>query len=371
MSLQVGDRIDRYTVEAVLGSGAMATVYSVRHMALDKRHAVKLLHLSGQDVQERLVREGRVQASLEHSNVLAVNDVLIHNNAPALLMELVQGPALEALLPRHRMSLDEALAIFGGVLGAVNAAHKKQVTHRDLKPGNILLHVTEQGIIPKVGDFGLAKALDPKGTNKTATGIALGTPAYMAPEQIRDAKRADHRADIFSLGCILYELVTGHRAFAAPDILETYKKVTQGLYTAPREYVPDLPYHIATTIERALEIDPNRRFADCEAFGRALFKNEELPTIVAKTFPVYAVALAMKQEADAAQGTNNGGPPSLMTKGSDQALRELTGGVARPPQAPAKSNTMLYAVGGVGLVALLGLVFLLVLGVALYVMQPA
>ena len=160
----------------------------------------------------------------------------------------------------------------------------------------------------------------------------------------------------------------GQRAFGAPDILETYKKVSQGLYAPPREFVPDLPYHISTTIERALDIDPNRRYSDCDSFGRALFKSDDWPTSLNSRSPGYAVASTMKAEAEAATGTANNGPPSIMTKGSDQALAELTGSQVAPA-AQGKSNTALYAGVGVAVLGLLGVLFVVVLGVTMFVLN--
>jgi len=342
VALTVGDQVDRYRIEAILGTGQMATVYAARHTVLDKRHAIKLLHNGTPELQERLVREGRVQASLAHPNVLAVNDVFMHANTPALLMELVEGPDLETWLQHHRPSVDEALAIFGGILSAARAAHAIGVTHRDLKPGNILLHVSADGVTPKVADFGLAKALDPGGTRRTAVGVSMGTPQYMAPEQIKDAKNADARADIFSLGCILYELVCGRRCFEGADVLEVYRKVSQGSYPPPRSFVPNLPYHVATAIEKALDIDLTKRCQDADELGRLLYNGGVWPQRLAHGTQGANVAATLLQRRRHVLGSAQVQSPAG-GKGSGQVLDEMTKAAKRSTAQPARSTGPLYA----------------------------
>ncbi len=339
-ALRPGESIDRYVVETVLGVGNMATVYGVRHATLDQQRAVKLLHSSDKGVQERLVREGRVQAALSHPNVVRVEDVFMHNGAPALLMERIDGPDLYQFLYGYRPSLDEALALFGGILSGVRAAHEQAVTHRDLKPANILLHINKDGsVVPKVLDFGLAKALDPRGTNKTTAGLPLGTPWYMAPEQIQDASSADQRADIFSLSAILYELVTGTICFEDPDALEVYRKVLQGLYAPPRDYVPDLPYHVATAIEYGLLTDVGQRTQDCDALGRALWKNATWPTrLEAGTAgAAHAAQLHQQYESQRQASAAASSGPGLSSRGSGELLQAMVADASNPPPAQGGS----------------------------------
>ena len=205
----------------------MAAVYLGRHAQLDSLHAIKVLFITAPQIRERLLREGRVQANLRHPNIVSVTDVLEVQGAPALVMEYVDGPALDAWLLEHKPTIDEALWLFRGIVRGVSAAHERGVVHRDLKPANILLSRTNEGIVPKVTDFGLVKSVsDTKG--HTQTGLALGTPEYMAPEQIRDASEVDQRADMFALGCILYELVCHRRAFGRPDKMSTFNAIVSG-----------------------------------------------------------------------------------------------------------------------------------------------
>lgn len=264
MNLTTGMHIDRFVVEATLGRGGMATVVRVRHRALGTTHALKVLHLGHHALRERLIDEGRVQARLAHPNVVAVTDVLDIDGMPGLLMEYVHGPTLEEVLRRYgRLPVWIVERLVPGILNGVAAAHAANVVHRDLKPGNVLLQTQGNRVVPKVADFGLVKLLDdPSG--RTASGVAMGTPNYMAPEQIRDARAVDPRSDIFAMGAILYELVTGRRAFPEENPLAVIVDIAEGNYEPVVARAPEAPEHQVATIQRALQLDPDDRFASCE-----------------------------------------------------------------------------------------------------------
>ncbi|GDX80815.1 hypothetical protein LBMAG42_26260 [Deltaproteobacteria bacterium] len=271
--LDAGLEIDRYLVECLLGEGGMAEVYRVRHRTLGSLHALKLLRIEIPGITERLVQEGQVQAALRHPNVVAVTDVILIGGKPGLVMEYIAGPTLEQWLRNHQPTLEEAEAIFLGILAGVTRAHRIGLVHRDLKPGNVLLEETDDGFIPKVADFGLAKVLvEQGGTFRTRSGVPMGTPAYMAPEQVRDAANVDQRADIFALGAILYELVCGVPPFDAPDALTIFSKLARGEYTPAEALVPTLPERFRRAIRGALMIEREERIADCAAL-RSLFVN--------------------------------------------------------------------------------------------------
>jgi Tol biopolymer transport system component/serine/threonine protein kinase len=268
MDLAPGTAIKQYTVEAVLGHGGMAIVYAVRHRTLGSAFALKMLRVHSADVARRLLLEGRAQGALRHPNVVAVTDTIDWEGQLGLVMELVEGPSLEQLLARRRLGLDEADALARGILDGVAAAHARDLVHRDLKPGNVLLARTGTGLVPKITDFGLAKLLDAAaGPTSTRSGVGMGTPPYMAPEQIRDAASADARADVFSLGAILYELVTGQRAFDGKDAWDVFSAIQAGKYTPPGELVRDLPDRMAAAIAGALEVDRDRRIRSVDALA--------------------------------------------------------------------------------------------------------
>ena len=262
--LEVGHTIDRYVVEGLIGSGGMADVYRVRHQQLDSLHAIKVLKTPLEHVQERLKQEGRVQARLRHPNIVAVTDLLDIDGSPGLVMEYIDGPTLEALLSDD-LSDEHREAIALGILRGVDEAHRQGLVHRDLKPANVLITWTDDGPVPKIADFGLVKslALD-EGSRMTSTGYAMGTPQFMAPEQIRDAKNVDERADLFSLGALLYELVCGQTAFPGEDILEVFNRIAAGRYVPPKSVDPDIPERIDLAIRSALVADRDARVPDCQ-----------------------------------------------------------------------------------------------------------
>ena len=264
--LMPGAVLGRYRLLEPLGTGGLAVVYRARHETLGSEHALKMLRVATPSIQRRLVNEGRVQARLRHPNVVTVHDVLESPQGPVLVMDIVDGPALDEWLAENEPTLEQALRLFRDIVAGVAAAHAHGVVHRDLKPANILLQGAE--LTARVTDFGLAKALqvDGFGDNRKATrpGVTMGTPAYMAPEQIRDAKTVDERADLFSLGCILYELMCGRPAFTGEDNMEIFSAVSLSDYPRPQSVVPGLPNSVRDAIEGLLQADANDRIPDCQ-----------------------------------------------------------------------------------------------------------
>ncbi|MCA9573545.1 MAG: serine/threonine protein kinase, partial [Myxococcales bacterium] len=198
------------------------------------------------------IREGRVQARVRHPHLVAVTDVLDLDGSPGLLMELAHGPALDEWLARYRPTLDEAVRVFRGIVLGVGYAHAQGLVHRDLKPANVLLHLDAGQVVPKVTDFGLAKLTESGDENRTRSGVTMGTPAYMPPEQIRNAAAVDRRADIYSLGCILYEMVTGEQAYRNDDMLALFNDIASGAHVPASERVEGLPEAILRTLSRTM-----------------------------------------------------------------------------------------------------------------------
>lgn len=263
--LSHGERIDRYVVEGTLGEGGMAVVYRLRHETLGSFHALKVLKVDRADIRARLVTEGQLQAALRHPNIVAVNDVINVKGRTGLLMELVEGPSLYEWLYENQPTPEQALDIFRGILAGVARAHRAGLVHRDLKSANVLLDDTDGKVVPKVTDFGLAKVLDdaPDHT-QTRTGMALGTPRYMAPEQIRNSKEVDARADVFALGCLLYRLSCGRDPFENDDTFALFESICHGKYPAPESLNPGIAPTVRAAIVGALTPDRDRRIADCE-----------------------------------------------------------------------------------------------------------
>ncbi|MCO4748250.1 MAG: serine/threonine protein kinase [Proteobacteria bacterium] len=275
MELAPGTVVDRYTVERLLGEGGVALVYLARHNELHTVHALKVLSISSPSVKARLLREGRVQAQLRHPNVVNVTDVVDVSGDHGLVMDYVRGPTLFELLAHNQLDTEQADSVAVGVLSGVRAAHEAGLIHRDLKPANVLIDARGGRLVPKVADFGLAKIAS-GGLRSTRSGVALGTPSYMAPEQIRSAKDVDHRADVFALGAILYELYCGAQAFPGGDVLDIFKRVTSGAFIPPREHVPGLPDRVERAIVGALAVAVQDRIPTVQALIDILL--EDAPT---------------------------------------------------------------------------------------------
>jgi len=261
-----GDQVEKYVVEALLGEGGMAAVYRVRHTTLDTLFALKVLTMSGKGLTERLVDEGKVQAGLRHPNVVRVVDVVDVDGQPGLVMDYVDGPDLDQWIREATPDPATAEQVFRGIVAGVQAAHAKGLIHRDLKPANVLLATEPDGrLVPKVADFGLSKAIvGDTDRRKTRSGLPMGTPAYMAPEQIRDAANVDARADIFSLGCILHELVAHTPAYDGDDAVTIFNAVLDDARQPLATLQPAVPTRLARTVDRALVGERDHRLSSCD-----------------------------------------------------------------------------------------------------------
>ncbi|TVQ89600.1 MAG: serine/threonine protein kinase [Deltaproteobacteria bacterium] len=331
--LDEGQRIDgRYVVEAMIGQGGLAQVYRVRHAELGNVMALKLLTYQHPLLAERLLLEGRIQAQLRHPNVVGVTDVVRHEGQMGLLMEYVDHFSLEELLDRRgRLHVDVALELFTPILAGVHAAHQAGVLHRDLKPSNILLSRTPQGLVPKVTDFGIAKVVAEGVDSHTREGISLGTPGYMAPEQVLDAKSVDVRTDVFALGAILYELLTGRRAFANNQGEVTARSTLQGTIRPVDDLVQGVPTSVRGAIARALAKDREDRFQDVAAFARDLLVDyPDLSEPFERQLRSPAALLSLDDRGSSA-------PPSRLAKLSP-AVESKAATTTPPPGEPAGSS---------------------------------
>ncbi len=266
--LGIGHEVGTYAVRALLGEGGMSRVYRVADTRDGSEWALKELTLRRAEVEERFRSEAAIQLRLDHPGVVRARELVDVDGAPGLVMELVDGPGLDRWLfdnPAAPLRLRDELA--RQIVEAVGWAHHQGLVHRDLKPGNVLVASGPEGPIARLTDFGLAKQADVQ-LHQTRSGIALGTPRYMAPEQIRDAKRVDHRADVFSLGALLYELYTGRPAFERGTLVEIFTAVIDGDYDDPAQF--GVPERVCHAIRGALEPDLTKRLPDCAALQAAL-----------------------------------------------------------------------------------------------------
>jgi eukaryotic-like serine/threonine-protein kinase len=272
--LSPGDRIgERFVVEALVGQGGLAEVYRVRHVELGTVRALKLLVWNSPKMADRLVQEGRIQAQLQHPNVVSVSDIVRHEGKVGLIMDYVEHETLESYLARHgAVPLDQGLKLFASILSALIAAHAMGVLHRDIKPGNVMLAITPDGLVPKVADFGIAKAMSEElRTGATVEGTTMGSPGYLAPEQVLDASSVDERTDIFALGVVAYEILTGVRAFGDERGNVVIASTLRGNCPHIRTRKADIPESIANAIMKAMSLDRNDRQPNVRTLAEEMF----------------------------------------------------------------------------------------------------
>jgi serine/threonine-protein kinase len=281
MALAVGTRLGSYEILAPLGAGGMGEVYRARDTTLNREVAIKVLLRPVADDPDRLARfsrEAQVLASLNHPNIAHIYGLEDADGVKALVLELVAGEDLAQRIARGPLPLAESLPIAKQIVDALEAAHDQGIVHRDLKPANI--KVRSDGTV-KVLDFGLAKAIDPAGVpgghamnsptlsiHATQAGIILGTAAYMSPEQAR-GKAVDRRADIWAFGVVLFEMLTGKRAFSGDDISETLVSVFRD--DPDWSALPvDMPPGVAQALRICLKKDPQQRVRDISTVRLAM-----------------------------------------------------------------------------------------------------
>jgi len=244
----------------------MSLIYKVRHQDACTVHALKVLAIHSRSIRERMQQEGQAQRLLQHPNIVSVTDVLQLPHGPALVMDFVEGPDLADLLERCSLTDNQVAELGRGILRGMIAAHANGMVHRDLKPSNILLEVEGGALTPRVTDFGIAKVWSADDDRPlTQSGVAMGTPSYMAPEQIWDASAVDERADIFSMGTVLYEMLSGKRAFEGRHNIEVWSRITSGKRELLDALRPDLSSKVVRVVHRAMATDPEQRPADMQS----------------------------------------------------------------------------------------------------------
>jgi serine/threonine protein kinase len=268
----IGETIGgRYRLKSLLGVGAMGQVFVAENTAISVDVAVKLLKpelIANPEFRQRFQKEAEAIGSISHPNVARFFDLVV-GDPTFLVMEYVRGPTLQQIIEENtRLEVDRALSIATRLCWGLQAAHARGIVHRDLKPANIIVGSdVEVGEQPVIIDFGLAKLATT--TELTRTGQLLGTPEYMAPEQI-EGKKIDARTDVYALGCVLYKMLAGHAPFAGEDVVQVlYRQV----HEAPQpltDVIPDISPKVVAVLSRALAKNPDDRYPDTRDFARAL-----------------------------------------------------------------------------------------------------
>ncbi|NQV00265.1 MAG: protein kinase [Parcubacteria group bacterium] len=281
-SFEKGAIIDRYEIARAIGQGGMGEVYEARDMSLGgKKVAIKILSskvAQNNERIERFTREAFAAANIGHDGICDVTDMGIHStDTPFIVMEYLEGQSLEDLLSQEgRLSSKLAVEIIQQVLSALSAAHQKGIIHRDLKPDNIFLtRNSRNGVMVKLLDFGVAKFVEDDGrsTRLTQEATVIGTPSYMSPEQVQGySERIDKRSDLFGVGVVLFELLTGQLPFDGTSNNLVMIQIARDRAPDPREIFNEVPNELANIVNRALQREKPDRFQDAEEFMRALDK---------------------------------------------------------------------------------------------------
>src|SRR5213594_3919632 len=276
MTFAAGARLGRYEIKSQLGAGGMGEVYLAQETKLDRKIALKILPAdlaANQDRMRRFTQEAKAAAALNHPNIATIHEIGESDGVNFIAMEFIDGATLRERIHQGQTDLSKLLRYLQHTADGLAKAHAAGIVHRDLKPDNIM--VTRDGHA-KLLDFGLAKLVEPQGDPLTssdvlasdmatalhsAPGLVRGTAGYMAPEQAKGKTReVDHRSDVFSFGCILYETVTGKRAFAGQDMLDSLHKIVYGPTPLIKETTPNAPDELQRIVRRCLAKDPDERY---------------------------------------------------------------------------------------------------------------
>lgn len=344
-----GHVIGGYRIESVAGRGGMGVVYHAMHLALERPAALKLINpdlAADEGFRERFKRESRIAASIEHPHVIPVYDSGEVDGMLYIAMRYIQGTDLRALIRENgRLEPTRAAAILSQVGFALDAAHARGLVHRDIKPANVLLASEDGSDHAYLTDFGLTKHSGSK-SGLTKTGMWVGTVDYVAPEQI-EGGRVDGRADIYALGCVFYELLTGKVPY---DVESDVSKIWAHMSSPPpslAEDAPDLPRDLDGVIKRAMAKDPDERFPSAGDLGRAAKAAAEGREVAGAERSVAAGAAAPESQATAT-GDALGGAEATAQVAQPQptAFGEAAAGPPAPQAPPDTGAAPSYPTAG-------------------------
>lgn len=267
-------RIGKYEIAEQIGMGGFGVVYKAWDPYIQRWVALKTCNATDPETTQRFFREAQLAGNLQHPNITMIYDFGVENDTPYFVQEFLSGVDLDDLMGKEPLSLPATLAILMQVCAGLEYAHSRGVVHRDIKPANV--RVLEDGTV-KIMDFGIAKSLQSE-SRLTQTGVALGTAGYLSPEQL-SGKPIDHRSDIFALGVMAYEMVTGVRPFAGPNLSNIIYQILNQDPVPPRQRNKSCPERLEKAILKCLSKDPAKRFASVREFARELkLVFQELPS---------------------------------------------------------------------------------------------
>ena len=268
---------DSYAIEAECGHGGMATVYRARDLRHERLVAVKVLRPELNLIADRFKREIKLAAGLRHPHILPVHDSGSAEGLLYYVMPFIGGETLRQRLDRlGHLSIDDILEITTEIADALSYAHRQGIIHRDIKPANILL---EEGHAI-VADFGVALAIEAEDKEKiTGTGLSIGTPTYMSPEQIEAVSHVDGRADIYGLACVVFEMLTGQPPFSGPTPLAILSKRFTQPVPSVTSFRADVPADVDAVLSKGLALEPDQRPKTANDFAAALRKAIRQPTV--------------------------------------------------------------------------------------------
>ena len=333
----------RYTIERELGQGGMAVVFLARDLRHDRKVALKVLRpeISAEIGADRFLREIKLAAGLTHPHILPVYDSGEADGLLFYVMPNMEGRSVRERLDRERqLPLEDALRITREVASALDYAHRHQVVHRDIKPENILLH---EGAA-MVADFGIGKALS-GGGSLTQTGMAVGTPAYMSPEQASGDSEVDGRSDLYSLGCVLYEMLSGEPPFTGPTAQAVIAK--RFVSPIPRVRVTrDVPEAVDVAVTRALSRTPVDRFPSAADFAEALRQISREAGAGPQRTPTESQKSAPAQKSIAVLPLTNMSADPENEYFSDGMTEEIINALSKVPGMQVASRTSSFAFKG-------------------------
>ena len=333
----------RYKIKREIGTGGMAIVYEATDLRTGQSVALKMLKESISDNTQalrRFINESKAVAMMDHANIVKILDVSVKTEHKFIVMEYIKGITLRDYMNKKgKLSWQEASAFITQILQALDHAHMRGVIHRDIKPQNIM--IMEGGFI-KVADFGIAKI--PNAETVTMVDHAVGTIYYISPEQAR-GKKIDTRSDLYSLGVMFYEMLTGHLPFMAESSYEIMNKHINTSPKPPTQYLPQLPLGIEQIILCAMEKDPTRRYQSASQMLRHIYRVQQNPaTIFQKQTPSHTVNADTAVKSNSEKNENTAKPDTSL-QNSKRVGNSITGNskkfstsTSQQPKAPLRST---------------------------------